>query len=132
VNGDVPSQAGEPPLEGGGVVEDLDDPEPPAVVEPADGRVALRVSRAALLLVQGFGAQGVDEESQPAGPERGPDEVPERIEALRGHVREPEPEKDRVVDSVRAPAEQVGLDVAYSGLAPGFPEPGAVDLQHLR
>jgi len=128
VNGDVPPKAGEPPFEGGRVVEYLDDLEVSAVVEPAGRREALRVSRAAILLVRGLGAQGVYEEDPPAGPRRELGDLSERLEALRRHVRDPEPGKDRVVGGIRAPAEQVGLEVADGGFAPGFPEPSAVDL----
>src|SRR4028118_1379361 len=67
VDEDVPPQVGEPPFEGGWVVEDLDDPELPAVVEPAGDRVALRVPLATLLFVRGLGAERAHEKDSPAG-----------------------------------------------------------------
>src|SRR3712207_33900 len=91
--GEAPSQAGESSLEGDGIVEDLDDPELPPVVQLTGGGVTPRVLQATLLLGRGLGAQRVHEEDAPAGPERGPDEVPERLEAFRRDVREPEPEE---------------------------------------
>src|SRR4028118_1783255 len=56
VDEDVPPQVGEPPFEGGGVVEDLDDPELPAVVEAAGERVAVGVPPAARCRLPGRGA----------------------------------------------------------------------------
>src|SRR5205823_3563517 len=45
------------------------------------------------------------------GSERGRDRLPERREAVVGHVREPEAEEDRVIALRRLPGEQVRLDV---------------------
>jgi hypothetical protein len=74
----------------------------------------------AFLLGPRLGAQGVDEEDASARPERGPDEVPERLEVVWRNVREPEAEEDRVVGAIGVPVEEVGLEVADGNLGAGL------------
>ena len=65
---EAPTHVGELGFEVGGIVEHLDDLELPPVVESSERRVASWVSPEAFLLGQRLGAQGVHEESAPAGP----------------------------------------------------------------
>src|SRR6266540_2464968 len=105
-----PPQFTQPLLENNRLVEDLDDVEPPTVVELAlDDALAVdvRVIGRRLLLAE----EVVQEEHLAVGPERGANDVPERNEPVLGHVREPEPEEDEIVASLRPPPEQIGLDI---------------------
>lgn len=79
----------------------------------------------------GVCAQGVYEESASVGLERRPDELPESGEAPWRNVGEPEAEEDHVVTVFGAPVEKVSLGVADGRLGVGFPESGAVDVEHL-
>jgi hypothetical protein len=96
------------PLQVIGAVEDLDDAEPLAVVEPAgDGR---RV-RAFEFVVRGgggVGVKGVYEKDTATGLECGAYERPEAGETLLRDVREPEAEEHCVVKTVRLPGEEIG------------------------
>ena len=76
-------------------------------------------------------AQGVYEESASAGLERRPDDLPESGEAPWRNVGEPEAKADHVVTVFGAPVEKVSPDVADGRLGVGFPESGAVDVEHL-
>ena len=91
-----------------------------------------------------LGAGAVEEQDPAAGLQSACDPLPEGVEAILGHVREPEGEEADVVGArLGRPLEQVGLDVAHRRLTdprladprltdPALANARPVDRQHLR
>lgn len=87
-------------------MRELDDVEFAPVPEPAANHLGPLTEREFIRCPVGV----IDEEHPSVGLQRVGDELPERLKALLGDVRESEAEEDDVVGALGTPTEDVGRD----------------------
>jgi hypothetical protein len=120
---DVPTDPVELVFEVCRSVRDLDDPVRRTVGEPALGdRGILALDE---LLARAVPV--VNEEHPPIRPQTVRHQRPERREAFRRNVRQPEPEEHYIVATVRPPTKQISQNEAH----PLTAHPGRGDVEHL-